>query len=253
MKLVRNASILPAVILLLALFFNSNVRADSPSDYLHTRTYFGVVLNSVSVDNSGEFSGLNYSRVDNPAYEVDLMPAISQSFGYGVLIGHREEAWAGELSFWQSNHNATFGPGSFVSPSGQSTTFTQQYQSTAVYYSVNIDFKRYFFTEQQLQPFLNLGVSFPWIVVNNAAIDGYGNIGNLTLAGLGFNLGVGAEFYLTPNVSFVGDVCQRWASFDEFRGLQSEYNQINQFGNGNPTSDEGSGLIFAIGTTLGFE
>ena len=115
------------------------------------------------------------------------------------------------------------------------------------------DFKRYFFTEQQLQPFLNLGVSFPWIVVNNAAIDGYGNIGNLTLAGLGFNLGVGAEFYLTPNVSFVGDVCQRWASFDEFRGLQSEYNQINQFGNGNPTSDEGSGLIFAIGTTLGFE
>ncbi len=253
MKPVRKASILPSAILLLLLSFALKVRADSPSDYLHTRTYVGVVLNSVSVDNSGEFSGLNYSRVNAPAYEVDLIPAIAQNFGYGVLIGHREEAWAGELSFWQSIHNATFGPGTLYSPSGSVTTLNQQYQGTATYNSVNIDFKRYFFTEQQLQPFLNVGVSFPWIVVNNAAADAYGDIGNLTLAGLGFNLGIGAEFYLTPNVSFVANACQRWASFDEFKGLQPEYNQIAQFENGKPTSDEGSGLIFAIGTTLGFE
>jgi hypothetical protein len=118
---------------------------------------------------------------------------------------------------------------------------------------VNVDFKRYFFTEQQLQPFLNLGVSFPWIVINNAAMDAYGNNSALTLAGLGFNLGIGAEYYLTPNISFIANACQRWASFDEFKGSQLEYNQITEYGNGKPTSDEGSGLIFEVGTTLGFE
>jgi hypothetical protein len=253
MKLVQKTWILPSAILSLALSFTSKALADSPSDYLHSRTYIGVVATSVSVGTGGEFSGLNYSRIDAPAYEVDLIPAIRQNFGYGLLIGHREEAWSGELSFWQSNHTATFGPGTFTSPSGQSTTLAQQYQGTATYNSVNVDFKRYFFTEQQLQPFLNLGVSFPWIVVNNGAIDGNGNITNLTLAGLGLNLGLGAEYYLTPNISFVAGAYQRWASFDEFKGAQLQYNQIAQFGNGNPTSDEGSGLIFAVGTTLGFE
>src|SRR5580658_9308540 len=116
MKLVQKTWILPSVILSLALSFTSKVLADSPSDYLHSRTYVGVVATSVSVGTGGEFSGLNYSRIDAPAYEVDLIPAISQNFGYGVLIGHREEAWAGELSFWQSNHDATFGPGTFYSP-----------------------------------------------------------------------------------------------------------------------------------------
>lgn len=253
MKLVQKIWVLLVAIFSLALSFTSKALADSPSDYLHSRTYIGVVATSVSVGTSGEFSGLNYSRIDAPAYEVDLIPALSQSFGYGLLIGHREEAWSGEVSFWQSNHTATFGPGTLSSPSGQTATLTQSYQGTATYNSVNVDFKRYFFTEQQLQPFLNLGVSFPWIVVNNAAIDGNGTVTNLTLAGLGLNLGIGAEYYLTPNVSFVAGAYQRWASFDEFKGAQLQYNQIAQFGNGNPTSDEGSGLIFAVGTTLGFE
>src|SRR5580692_6431722 len=157
MKLAPKTWILPPAILALALSFASKALADNPADYLHSRTYVGVVATSVSVGTGGEFSGLNYSRIDAPAYEVDLIPAISQNFGYGVLIGHREEAWAGELSFWQSNHNATFGPGTINSSLG-SVDLTQKYQGLATYNSVNVDFKRYFFTEQQLQPFLGLGV-----------------------------------------------------------------------------------------------
>ena len=224
--------------------------AENPGDYLHTRTYIGLVGTSVSVDNSGEFSGLNYSRNNNP-YEIDLIPSIAQNFGYGLLLGHREEAWAVEASYWQSNHNASFGPGVVGSASGSSVTFSQQYQDTAVYNSVNIDFKRYFLTEGQTQPFLSLGVSFPWIVVNNGATNGNGNFASLTLAGLGFNLGVGVEYYLSPNISFFGGAYKRWASFDESKGLASQYAQLSQFGAS--TSDEGSGFNFAIGTTLGFE
>jgi hypothetical protein len=137
------------------------------------------------------------------------------------------------------------------SVSGASVTLTQQYQDTAVYNSVNIDFKRYFFTETQTQPFINLGVSFPWIVVQNAASDANGNMGPLTLAGLGLNLGVGMEYYLSPDLSFFGAAYQRWASFDEFKGVGIQFNQLAQYGNSN--SDAGGGLNFAVGTTLGFE
>lgn len=225
--------------------------AENPGDYLHSRTYLGVVGTSVSVDTGGMFSGLNYSRIDNPTYEVDLIPALDQNFGFGVLLGHREEAWAVEVSYWQSNHNATFGPGVVGSVSGSSVTLTQQFQDTAVYSSVNVDFKRYFFTEAQTQPFISLGVSFPWITVNNAAADANGNIGPLTLAGLGLNLGVGVEYYLSPNLSFFGGAYKRWASFDEFKGLALEYNQIAQYGS-SPTY-EGGGFNFAVGTSIGIE
>lgn len=252
MKFVQPTKLFLAV-LALAAGFATAARADSgnPGDFLHTRTYFGIVGTSVSVNNTGDFDGLNYSRINNPFYEIDLIPAISQNFGYGVFIGHREEAWAVELSFWQSNHNATFGPGVVSSLTGASVTFTQKYQDTAVYDSVNIDFKRYFLTDQQFQPFLDLGVSFPWLVVNNAAENALGQVGPLTLAGLGLDLGAGVEFYFSPNFSIFAGAYQRWASFDEFKGFSTDFNQLTQFGTN--TTDEGSGVNFAVGTSVGFE
>lgn len=223
---------------------------ENPGDYLHTRTYFGIEGTSVSVDHGGAFTGLNYSRIDYP-YEIDLIPALDQNFGFGLLIGHREQAWAAEASYWQSNHNATFGPGVVGSDSGSSVTLTQKYQDKAVYNSINVDFKRYFLTETQLQPFINLGVSFPWIVVQNAAIDSNGDTTKLTLAGLGLNLGVGVEYYLSPNLSVFCGGYERWASFDEFKGFALQFNQLAQYGK--PTTDAASGLIFNIGTSVGFE
>lgn len=252
MKFFQTTKLLLAALPLWAAFTPA-AWADSgnPGDYLHTRTYFGLMGTSVSMDNGGAFTGLNYSRTDNPFYEIDLIPALEQNFGFGVFIGHREEAWAVELSFWQSNHNATFGPGVVNSVSGSSVTFTQQYQDTAVYDSVNVDFKRYFFTDQQVQPFVDLGVSFPWIVVNNAATDAFGDVGSLTLAGLGLDVGAGVEYYVSPAFSVFAGASERWASFDEFKGFAGQFNQLNQYGSS--TSDAGSGLNFTIGTSVGFE
>ena len=226
--------------------------ADNPSDFLHNRTYVGFVVTSVSVDPGGEFSGLNYSRVNLPAYEITLLPSLAQNFGYGILVGHREEAYAIELSYWQSNHTASFGPGVVNAVNGATpVTFSGAYQDTAVYQSINVDFKRYFLTDLDIQPFLGLGVSFPWITLPNADADSNGDVGSVTLAGLGFNLGLGVEYYLSPTLSFVAGGYQRWASFDQFRGFSNQYNQILQYGN--PTSDAAGGLIFELGTTLGFE
>lgn len=229
----------------------NNVWADgNPGDYLHNRTYVGVVGTSISVNNTGLFSGTNYSLVNAPAYDLGIIPSLSQAYGWGLLVGHREEAYALEVSYWQSSHTATFGPGMIGSNEGPSTTLTSQYQGTAVYNSINIDFKRYFLTDLQFQPFLDLGVSFPWITISDADIDGSGNVWPLTLAGLGFDLGVGVEYYITPNFSLVAGVYQRWASFNQFQGSQLEYNTLSLYGT---NTNDGSGLNFTVGTTLGIE
>lgn len=234
-----------------SLTIGTNVWADGPGDFLHTRTYIGVFGTSISIDKSGEFSGTNYSRVDNPGYEITAIPSLAQNFGFAVLLGHREEAYALELSYWQSNHLATFGPTTLGAISGQSATFTGTYQAAAVLRSVNVDFKRYFLTDLNFQPFVSLGVGFPWLDIPDADGDGAGHIYPVTLAGLGFDLGLGAEYYLSPALSIVGSASHRWASFDQLKGYQGLYNQMALYGSS--TGDSEGGFIFAIGTTLGFE
>jgi len=250
LKKVLSKIAIPAGLLILS-FLPLRSWADNPGDYLRTRTYIGLFGTSVSLDNGGEFTGLNYSRNNSGFYEIDLIPALSQNFGFGLMFGHRDEAWAGELSFWQSSHSATFGPGTVGSISGSSVTFNQAFQDNATYRSINLDFKRYFLTEMQIQPFVNLGVAFPWITVNNASSDASGNTGTLTLAGLGLNLGAGAEYYLTPMFSVTGGLFYRFASFDQAKGVGGSYYPLAIYGS--PTSDEGSGFTFTLGTSVGFQ
>jgi hypothetical protein len=239
-----------ALIITLAPF--GNAWADgNPGDYLHSRTYVGVVGTSISVNNTGLFSGTNYSVSNTPGYDLSLIPSLSQAFGWGILFGHREEVYALEVSFWQSSHNATFGPGVVSSSYGSPTTFGTSFSGTAVYNSINVDFKRYFLTELQFQPFLDLGVSYPWITINDADVDAYGNVLPLTLEGLGLNVGIGVEYYINTDISIIAGAYQRWTSFGQFQGSQLLANTLSLYGTN--TSEDGSGLNFAVGTTLGFE
>jgi len=239
-----------AVLLGLLLVFVSAGWADeNPGDYLHTRTYIGGVGTSITVNNSGEFTGTHYSHVNSP-YDIVLIPSIAQNFGFGLLIGHREETYAMEVSYWRSEHAASFGP-AIVETGTDPVTFSTAFHDTASYESINLDFKKYFLAELDIQPFVNLGVSFPWITVPFADSDASGNPGPATLAGLGLNVGAGVEYYLTPNISFIGGVYQRWASFDQYRGRAGQYGVLAQ--TGTSTSNEGSGLNVAVGTTFGFQ
>src|SRR6185503_17693003 len=67
---------------------------ENPSDYIHTRNYFGLVGTLINVNPNGLFTGLNYSRVDKPAYEITLIPSLAQAVGLGALAGHREGTYA---------------------------------------------------------------------------------------------------------------------------------------------------------------
>lgn len=231
------------------------------TDFVKERTYIGILGISADIDQYGDFNGTNSFIFPSATTvtggvtiqtnaEIDLIPSITRQFGWGVLVGHREGPWAAEVSFVRSDHTATF---IFAGPVTMTTPASLQ--------AINIDFKRYFFTEIPTQPFINIGVSFPWLWVRNFSYltDPTGTIllqqNDETISGIGLNIGAGLELYLDNNFSIIGGLYQRWTEFDQINGA-SKIPLDDLYYDGNPSDRgamAGNGLNLYVGTTFGFE
>ena len=230
-----------------------------PNDFIKSRTYIGGFGTSANIDQWGDFNGQTALQfgpatiagttvVSNP--EVDLIPAITRKFGWGVMVGRREGPWAAEISYWRSEHTADYTGGAAVTIS-----------NPASLQSLNLDFKRYFFTYLPAQPFVSMGLSVPWLWVRQGSyifdptLTTIYGIDDETIQGIGLNLGVGLEIYLDNNFSIVGGALRRWTSFDQING--AEKIPLNQmYFSGNPKDVgalAGDGFNFYVGTTFGFE
>ncbi len=244
---------------------DSDIPGAKPTDYIRERTYIGILGTSADIDQYGDFNGTNLMTFNNEGTTVnngvtytlneeqDLIPSITRQFGWGVLFGHREGPWAAELSFWSSNHTATW-IGS--NGAGGATTIT----NPASLQAINIDFKRYFFTAFPTQPFVSFGISFPWLYVENGSYllnstTGTYTTNNETISGIGFDLGAGMELYLDNNFSLLGGLYERWTDFDQINGASKiPLNQMYFDGNPSDVGNlEGNGLNIYIGTTFGVE
>lgn len=269
--------------LILSVGFTNRVFAQdetASSDFIKSRSYIGLMGSSSTIDQWGDFTGSSYlsssttvvsvsgaqTIFSNP--EIDYIPSITRDFGFGVMLGHRDGPWAGEISFWRSDHTATIyqaGPVTFVTP--------------ASLQSIDLTIKRYFFTQLPTQPFVSLGVCFPWlwvqqgsIILNNAsAPPSTLTSDDATYSGMGFDLGAGLEIYLDNGFSLVGGAFQRWTAFSQVNGAlknagsssssttssgtSSNINTYNLDGvtGTNISSLEGDGLILYVGTTVGFQ
>ncbi|HVZ79412.1 MAG TPA: hypothetical protein VHE12_01275 [bacterium] len=225
------------------------------SDFIKSRAYIGVFGISSTIDQWGDFSGVNSfttsSAVTTGNPEVDLIPSITRQFGWGALFGYREGPWAGELSFMRSDHTA-----SYIS-SGPATTTTP-----ASLQSIDFNLKRYFFTQYPLQPFLNLGIAFPWLWVHHfsyltdtASPPNIVSTDDETISGIGMNLGLGVEFYFENDFSLVGGLFQRWGEFDQINGAAKiPFNELYFDGDPNDVGAlAGNGLTFYFGATVGVE
>jgi hypothetical protein len=235
------------------------VRADEygdadPGEFIHSRSYIGVFGTSSTIDQWGDFDGTKSMQSvpsSGSAYtEYDYIPEITRQFGWGVLLGHRQGPWAVEMSFWRSDDTAIYTGG------GPTTLISEP----ASYQSLNIDIKRYMLTKLPAQPFVDLGLSFPWLWVRQDSylVDSGMNIISIddaVISGLGFNVGAGLEVYLDDNFSIVGGAYQRWTEFDQINGA-AKIALDQMYFDGNP-SDRGSlagnGLDFYLGTTVGFK
>ena len=236
---------------------DTDVFGAKKTDFIKQRSYIGVIGVSATIDQWGDFNGATAigfdpvttvnAGVTTVTYkEQDLIPAITRQFGWGVLLGHREGPWAAEISFWRSDHTGTWTGTS----SGAPVTFT----FPASLQAINFDFKRYFFTQVPTQPFISLGVSFPWLWVQGASF-GSTNISDETISGIGLNLGAGMEIYLDNNFSILGGLYQRWGEFDQINGAAKvPLNQMTfDSNNADVGSLAGNGLNIYVGGTVGVE
>jgi hypothetical protein len=231
-------------------------------DFIKSRTYIGVMGISSTIDQWGDFGngpGSTYLEqvTSGGATEVeaDFVPSIERNFGFGVLIGHREGPWACEVSFYRSDHTSTYVES--INNSFSPVTVT----TPASLQSIDINFKRYFFTQLPTQPFINIGFSFPWLWVRQASyvapptLDSYYWRDDETYSGIGFDLGAGLEIYMDNDFSLLGGVFQRWGGFQQVNGGFKTPGQIHFDSNFSdpPGSMEGDGLTLYVGTTFGFQ
>ena len=241
-----------------------------PSDFIKSRTYIGGVGTSTTLDQWGDFNGtasvsigpvsINSGGVTGISnQELDLIPSIARNFGFGILVGQREGPWAVEVSYWRSDHTGTY-------ISSAAVTFTAPSRLEAI----NLDFKRYLFTQLPTQPFVSLGLSFPWLFVRQGSqILDYQNPPNIStgqrnvvgvsdeiISGFGFNAGIGLEVYVDNNFSVLGGAYERFAGFNQVNGAEKFSSSSLPSGSADPSqvgSLEGNGLNIYVGTTFGFQ
>ncbi len=220
------------------------------SDFIKSRGYLGFGGTSAVIDNATWFNGTAASTTVTATgfTEEDIIPSIDRNFGFAILAGYRTGPWAAEVTYWRSTHAATW--------TGGGSTFN----TSAVLQSFDIDFKRYLFTELPTQPFINLGICFPWLWIENGSnlLDSNNNVvavDDSTISGIGFDLGVGMEIYLDDHFSLVGSVRERWTGFDQTEGiLKDPSSGYDIAGNSsNNAALPGNGLQFFVGTTVGFQ
>lgn len=221
-----------------------------PEDYIKTRTYIGALGTSSNISDDGDFNGtLWFEKAYPPFTETSLIPALSRNFGFGGLVGHRQGAYAMEISYWRSEHESTWGPSPYPSP-----PLLTAVNGIVYYQSINVDLKRYLFTKLPTQPFFTLGLSFPWLEFKEASTLDVTEFTDASYSGLGFNLGIGLEIYMQSDISFFGQVQHRWSGFSQLAGAS------RQVGNASITGSTatnfnlvGDGLNFIVGATAGFE
>ncbi len=228
-------------------------------DFIKHRAYIGFFGTSATIDTSGDFNGFvgyTFPPSGTSNAELDYIPAINRNFGWAAMAGYRENAWAAEISYWYSNHTANVYNG--VDASGNPVTLLS---TTAVYSTINLDLKRYFFTSLPIQPFILGGMNFSFLsshdtseLLNNAQTNVI-LAGNQTESGFGLNLGIGAELYVGDGFSILGGATQRFTSWAGITGA-GKVNETPAPLNSasNPTGSlEGNGLNFYLGATFGLE
>lgn len=245
MKLRVLVAILAMVLGWTAPVFAEDIDANS-QDFIQDRSYVGILGAFASIDKNQDFDGQHtfFFYPSQSTIEADGIPSFASGSGFGVLLGHREGAYAGELSFIQTYHTASYTGGS---------SYTGQ--NTAIYHVVNFDFKRYFLTRIPVQPFVSLGVNYSWIDVNSASAlvdlntsDVIGE-GTLSIDGFGLNLGAGLEIYAGQEFSVICGAYERFTGYSGITGVERDSRT--------PESDETSsfslnstGINFEVGCTL---
>lgn len=160
--------------------------------------YFGGGLHSTSI--GGDFDGQTFFTSD---FEAVVVPEIETGQGFAIFGGaHLNPVLSIEMDYLSSSHDASFA----------GVPLDVSYSEFSIYANLHFD------VSEQLKPMALLGYGTSWIEVEDGAVDVNGNLGDATYTGSGFNLGIGAEYFVQSNVALGVRLIKRFASYDEVEG-----------------------------------
>ncbi len=205
----------------------SSVFAQEQKPYAKNGFYLGIAAPRNEI--AGSFDG---ETVLTGGGELIAVPKVASSFGLGVLVGGRTGQSALEVGYLRSRHNVTFleAPGK------------------ADYHVLNFDARYYLTAKSAAQPFVLLGATLDWLIVEEGSVSET-EVGDATFQGGGFYAGGGLAIYLHPRVSISGEAAYRLIGYGgehSVKGVMNEWTGISN------EDFSGGGMSFALGVRVTF-
>jgi opacity protein-like surface antigen len=121
--------------------------------------------------------------------------------------------------------------------------------SEAEFSTLNLDLKYFIANEQQIQPYLLVGIAYSRLTVKDFSLgyDDFGDLigGDANFNGFGYNLGGGLAIYLNPRVAISGGLIYRVLEYNTAEGASGRTREFQE-----PIS--AGGLNFNAGIILTF-
>jgi len=213
---------------------SSSTTAGKKSREFEPETGFFVGLSAVYTQIGGDFDGNTaFSATDGFTTVDAVVPDLDPGYGGRIAAGYRWKWAAVEASFERSQLDGSDVLGNSFD---------------AVYSSFDLDGRLFLPSPSpRLKPSVIGGVALPFLDVEDGAVqsDGFGvTQKDSHFTGLGFDLGVGLDFYVTPHWSIDFLALYRWNRFDHL--------EAGAFDDDLPSDLSGDGLVIGLGTSWTF-
>ena len=160
---------------------------------------------------------LNGAMVLGNEVQLFFIPRIKPGIGFGAGCGRRFRSGLWSFSYLVSGHDVTF----------------QGRSGTAVSRLLQINSRTYLLKTSGLKVFAHFGLNFPWLKVDDNAVDRSGNVFHATYLGVGVNVGAGLLVPISSRMFFSGSLIYRLVGYLYAKGPGRGIDVTDLFDDGN--------------------
>lgn len=178
----------------------------------------GTAYNAINGDFDGNrsFDSSANGSSNNVPPTLLIVPKMDKAVGWSALGGYSRGHYALELSYAASAHDSQWNDIKFDTD----------------YSVVDFDLKYFFIVRQPLRPYVLVGVNFDQVKVKGGAANILGT-DDARYYGGGFNVGTGAEYFLTDHISIGFNAKYRLVKYNEAIAVSTHWQLENKLaGNG---------------------
>ncbi len=159
--------------------------------------------------------------------EITILPRLSTQTMMRFILGYRAKSAGIEISYDFTNHDGTF----------------QEVSGKAKFRSLNIDGRYFFLPQQRIQPYMQVGGSWPWFTVKEGSFL-HDAVADAKFQGYGVNAEGGVVVYPHRQLGISVGYSYRVLSFDEVKGINDKLFDLK------PGFRETSGTVVVSGHVI---